>query len=476
MEQIIGRRAEIDELQDCYKSKRSEFVVIYGRRRVGKTYLVNNAFAGHITFQHTGLSPFELKEEVLLRSQLFNFYTSLHRFGYEGTKTPGNWLEAFDALAWLLESKPQDEKQVVFIDEIAWMDTPRSGFVKAFEHFWNGWGANRNNLLLVVCSSAASWVMDNIINSRGGLFDRTTREIHLSPFTLGETASYFESQGITYDHYDTLQAYMAVGGVPYYLSFVKPGASVAENIDNLFFVKNAKLKHEYQNLFTSQFASPEACEAIIKSLSTTKIGCTRAEIAKACNISSGGTLTQLLNALIESDFIVSYVAYKGKKRNVKYRIIDPFLLFCSKFHLKTTNENFWRNNQNSPSLAAWRGLAFENVCFCHVPQIKTALGINGVHTEVLPWHSEQKAGGAQTDMIIDRADRIINICEMKFYNTDFVVDKKYDEVLRNKLNVFLNETKIRKSPVMTLITTYGLGQSPYAGRFQEVITMDQLFS
>ena len=475
MAEIIGRRKEIKELQDCYQSKRSEFIVVYGRRRVGKTYLVNNVFEDRLAFQHTGLSPFELKDEVLSQSQLTNFYSSLKRYGYKGNDKPDDWLSAFDALISLLSSQPKDKPQVVFIDEIAWMDTPRSGFITAFEHFWNGWGANRGNLKLVVCSSAASWVMDNIINNRGGLFDRTTREIHLSPFTLGETSDYLDSIGVTYDHYDVLQTYMAVGGVPYYLSFIQPGMSVAENIDNLFFEKNAKLKNEYKNLFSSQFANPEACKGIIDCLTANKTGCTRAEIMEKGGFSSGGTLSQQIKSLMASDFIMSYVPYKGKKRDMKYKIIDPCILFSTKFAQKTTNDHYWRNNQNSATLNTWRGLAFENVCFSHIPQIKTALGINGVQTEVLPWHSEQKSGGAQTDMIIDRADRIVNICEMKFYNTEFVVDKDYDEKLRNKLDVFLRETKLRKSVLMTLVTTYGLGQSRYSGRFQNVITMDQLF-
>ena len=475
MAEIIGRRKEIKELQDCYQSGRSEFVVVYGRRRVGKTYLVNSVFEDRFAFRHTGLSPFELKDDVLVNSQLFNFFSSLKRYGYDGDKRPDNWIEAFDVLITLLSSLPKDKPQVVFIDEIAWMDTPRSGFVTAFEHFWNGWGAARGNLKLVVCSSAASWVMDNIINNRGGLFDRTTREIHLSPFTLGETFDYLDSLGLTYDNYDVLQTYMALGGVPYYLSFMQPGMSVAENIDNLFFVNNAKLKNEYPNLFSSQFANPEACKAIIDTLTANKAGCTRAEIATGSGISSGGTLSHLLKSLTASDFIMSYVGYKGSKRDMKYKVIDPFILFCNKFLKKTTNDRFWRNNQNSATLNTWRGLAFENVCFGHIPQIKAALGINGVQTEVMPWHSEQKSGGAQTDMIIDRADRIVNICEMKFYNAEFIVDKAYDEKLRNKLDCFMREPKVRNSVIMTLVTTYGLGQSRYAGRFQNVITMDQLF-
>lgn len=268
---------------------------------------------------------------------------------------------------------------------------------------------------------------------------------------------------------------MAIGGVPYYLSMLKKGESIAANIDNLFFAKGAKLRNEFDNLFASQFADSKSLKSIVKLLTKKKEGFTRKEISELCKIKTGGGLTKLLKSLEESDFILPYLSYKGSKRNLKYKLTDPFLLFCLQFKGNTTNERYWQENQNSAKLNIWRGFAFENLCFCHIPQIKRALGIQGVQAEVLPWHSEQKEGGAQTDIIIDRADRLINICEMKFYNTDFTIDKNYDAVLRNKLATFVEETKVRKAPIMTLITTFGLKYNEYSGRFQSVITLDDLF-
>lgn len=475
MSNIIGRKKEISELKERLESKQSEFVVIYGRRRVGKTFLVNEVLSDKMAFYHTGLSPFELEKKALLRAQLMNFYSSLKRYGYDGDKAPDNWLEAFDMLINLLTAKNHSEKYVVFIDEIAWMDTSRSGFITAFEHFWNGWAASQHNIMLVVCSSAASWVLNNIINNRGGLYDRTTCEIHLSPFTLHECSDYFASRDIHMDLYDQAVTYMALGGIPFYLSMLRKGISVAENIDSLFFTKDAKLRNEFDNLFGAQFAEPEMLKSITRLLATKKIGYTRQEISEKCKIKSGGGLSSLLKALTESDFILPYHSFKGSKRDVRFKLTDPFLRFYLQFKSSTTNERFWQDNQNSPKLNTWRGIAFENLCFCHIPQIKKALGINGVQTEVLPWHSEQKSGGAQTDMIIDRADRVVNICEMKFYNTEFCIDKSYDANLRNKMAVFMEETKIRKTPVMTLITTYGLKYNEYSGRFQKILTLKDLF-
>lgn len=475
MERIIGRKAEIKELTRCLNSNQAEFVAIYGRRRVGKTFLVRELLADKMAFYHTGLSPFELKDEVLVNSQLTNFYSSLIRYGYHGTEKPKDWLEAFDMLISLLESKGKDEKQVIFIDEIAWMDTPRSGFLTAFEHFWNGWAAGQHQLMLVTCSSAASWVLDNIINNQGGLYDRITCEIHLAPFTLKECEEYLASKNIQLDRYSQALSYMAIGGIPYYISMLKAGESIAANIDNLFFAKRAKLRNEFDNLFESQFADSKLLKSIVKLLAKKKEGFTRKEISELCKIKTGGGLTKLLKSLEESDFIMPYLSYKGSKRNLSYKLIDPFLLFSLQFDGITTNERYWQENQNSAKLNTWRGFAFENLCFCHIPQIKRALGILGVQAEVLPWHSEQKEGGAQTDMIIDRADRLINICEMKFYNTDFAVDKNYDANLRNKLATFMEETKVKKTPIMTLITTYGLKYNEYSGRFQSVVKLDDMF-
>lgn len=384
MERIIGRKAEIKELTRCLHSGQAEFVAIYGRRRVGKTFLVRELLAEKMAFYHTGLSPFELKDEVLISSQLTNFHSSLIRYGYQGTERPKDWLEAFDMLIGLLEARGKDERQVIFIDEIAWMDTPRSGFLTAFEHFWNGWASDQHQLMLVTCSSAASWMLDNIINNRGGLYDSTTCEIHLAPFTLGECEEYLTSKGVLLDRYSQALSYMAIGGIPYYISMLKAGESIATNIEDLFFTKRAKLRNEFDNLLESQFADSKTLKAIIRLLAKKKEGYTRKEISEQCKIKTGGGLTQLLKSLKESDFIMPYLNFKGPKRDLKYKLTDPFLLFHLQFVGATTNERYWQENQNSSKLNTWRGFAFENLCFCHIPQIKRALGIQGVQAEVLP--------------------------------------------------------------------------------------------
>lgn len=477
MQQIIGRTKEIGLLEDLYNSGRPEFVVVHGRRRVGKTFLVRELFSDKLTFYHTGLSPVEIQDETstILKQQLEAFYSSLSRFGYRGAM-PKDWIQAFDALISLLESK-NDERMVVFIDEMPWMDTAKSGFITAFEHFWNGWGAGQERLMLIVCGSSTSWILDKIINNKGGLFNRITSEIALQPFTLKECEEFYQSRDIVIDRYDQLQAYMIFGGIPYYMALFRKGLSLAQNIDVLCFSKHGQLRNEFDRLFNSLFVNPESNKTIIRQLYKRNEGFLRQEISSETKIPSGGGLTTLLKGLEESNFIVSYNNYKGYKRDLYYRLVDPFCLFYLFFmdNGKTTDEHYWSNNLQTGKLNSWRGFAFENTCFAHIQQIKEALGIAGVYTETAPWRSKQKNDGAQIDMLIDRSDRVINICEMKYSVDDFLITKSYDKELRHKMSLFTSETNCKKALHLTLVTTYGLKRNEYSGRVQKVITMDDLF-
>ncbi len=476
-QEIIGRIQETKELQALYQAKKPVFAVVYGRRRVGKTFLVRELFDGKFAFYHTGLSPYELNGQKLKEKQLSNFYSSLIRYGSKQETVPADWLEAFNALIALLEEKGKQERQVVFIDELPWMDTPRSGFITALEHFWNGWGAGRENLMLIVCGSATSWISDKLLNNKGGLFDRTTDEIKLRPFTLGECEKYYNANDIVMSKYDQVQCYMATGGIPYYISMLQKGKSLAQNIDHLFFAPTAKLALEFDRLYSSLFTNAEDCKKIVRLLAKKRQGFTRKEIQEATRLSDGGGLSATLKALEVSDFISSYVKHGYPRRETYYRLTD----FYSKFYLsfidgkKTTNPRYWQDNLLTPELTAWRGFTFESLCFYHLPQIKQALGISGVQTEVSPWKSRKEKDGAQIDMVIDRADRVINICEMKFCEDDFSINASYDKTLRNKLSTFVEETKCKSTLHLTVVTTYGLKFNEYSGRVQSVVTMEELF-
>lgn len=477
MQEIIGRKTERKELDRIYESGRPEFVAVYGRRRVGKTFLVREHFSGRFAFYHTAISPadFQGKKKDFKKEQLRAFCSSIQQFGGDWDTMPADWFEALACLRTMLEQRGSTGRKVVFIDELPWMDSGHSGFVSALEHFWNGWGAGRTDLMLIVCGSAASWMNDKIINNTGGLYGRLTYEIHLSPFTLVECEQFYESRDISMDRYDQVQSYMVFGGIPYYLNYLKPENSLAENIDNLFFAKNGRLQKEFERLYSSLYSNSEKFMEIVRLLATKRSGFTRKEIAEQTSIAYNGRLSKMLQSLEKSDFVVSYTYFGGSARDVYYKLVDRLSLFHLHFldGKKSVGQNYWTKNIRTPELNTWRGLAFEDVCLLHETQIKKALGFGAVDAVVAPWRS--KAGTAQVDLLFNRSDRVVNLCEMKFVSDEFIVDKDYDAELRRKVERFIEDTASKKSVHLSLVTTYGLAQNKYSSRFQSVVTMDDFF-
>ena len=481
MSYIIGREKEIRELHDLYNSGNAEFVAIYGRRRVGKTFLVDEALKGKITFRHAGLSPVdEQNRKNNLKAQLTHFFFSLQVQGMKGGKCPLSWMEAFYMLEQLLEKKSKDNKrQVVFIDELPWLDTPRSGFMTAFEGFWNTWGCHRDNLMLVVCGSASSWMLDNLINNHGGLYGRTTYEIKLHPFTLTECEEYFWGKGIRLSHYDIVQSYMIVGGIPYYLGYMKKGLSLAQNIDQLFFADGAKLHDEYDRLFASVFSNPEQMKRIVQLLAGRRLGFTRKDILSKTGLDDCGSSTRMLKALEMSDFIRPYVPFGKSLREVYYKLIDPFCLFYLKFvHTrKEMDPEFWMHNVTSASINSWRGFAFEEICFNHVDKIKKALNILGVSSKQSGWAviGDDDTEGGQIDLLIERKDNVVNMCEMKFYSELITISKAYHAKLVHRQNLLMKNLSRKTVVQPVLVTTEGLAYNEYSGIFQNVVIIDDLF-
>lgn len=475
---MIGRKKEVEELNRLYNSNNAELVTIYGRRRIGKTYLVDETFKGRITFRHAGLSPVDENKKGMLKAQLEHFYYSLMLQGMKKSKKPGNWLEAFYMLEKFLEGIDDGSRQVVFLDELPWLDTPRSGFMTAFEGFWNSWGCHRENLMVVVCGSANSWIMDKLINNHGGLYNRVTYEIKLAPFTLRECELFYESKNVKLSRYDIVQSYMIFGGIPYYLNYFQSGESLAQNIDRILFSRQGKLRDEFHRLFASVFTNPELMKKIVSQLYSRNAGCTRSEIAEKQKIQDGGTLSQSLNALIASDFVIKYVPFgKGKKEH--YKLVDPFCMFYLHFieKRKQEDENFWQQNVSSQQIVSWRGYSYENVCFNHIPQIKKALGISGVITTHSAWSKRSDdAEGTQIDLLIFRNDNVVNMCEMKYYSDNFAVGKDYYQVLLHRQEILAKEISPKYSIYSTLVTTFGLTYNEYSGIFSNVITMDDLFN
>lgn len=473
---IIGRKEEIGWLKKAYASERSEFVAVYGRRRVGKTFLVRETFGNSFTFYHTGLS------NSPLRKQLANWQSSLREYGGKKTvRFPRTWLDAFDMLKEIVVASTE-QKKVIFIDELPWMDTPKSGFVAALEHFWNGWASARNDILLITCGSATSWIMNKLIRNKGGLHNRVTVRIPLNPFVLRECWEYAVNNRLGFTQKQVMQCYMVMGGVPYYWSYLDGELSLAQNIDNLFFNPNGQLYGEFNELYASLFKKPELYVKVIQGLATKRMGLMREEIIKASKeeVQDNGKLTQVLEDLEYCGFIRKYFNYGYGSKNAIYQLVDPYTLFYYRFikENKHNDPHFWTANQDSPTFYNWNGLAFERVCLDHVRQIKKALGVEGVVSNEYSWVSKNSGAngaGAQIDLLIDRNDDVIDLCEMKCTKTPFSMTEEEYNKIQNRKDRFRAETKTTKAIHLILISASGVKRNPYLDDFQKIISGDALF-
>ena len=468
---MVGRFEERDELNRLYESSESEFVAVYGRRRVGKTYLVREAFGDRFSFYHTGLPNAPKKQ------QLAHFKKSLAEAGYKGGQ-PKDWFSAFSALGETVE-KCGMRRKVIFIDELPWLDTAKSDLLMALETFWNEWASARKDVLLIVCGSAAAWMVQNLFRNRGGLHNRVTSRICLQPFTLNECWKFAEERGLNMSRSDVAECYMAFGGIPYYWRYLVRGLSLAQNIDRLCFAIDAPLRHEFDELYASLFKNAGAYKKVVTALAKKKVGMTRSELLSALGVFPTGRMTETLETLESSGFIRSYRSYGAKKKNAIYQLIDPFTLFHFRFlDAPSSDEHFWASTLLSPAQAAWRGLAFERLCLLHLRQIRRALGIDAVHVEAYGWSfkgDEAYPDGVQIDLILDRADNVINVCELKYATGSFVIGKAYASALDRKVTTFAGVTKTRKAVHLTMITANGLLTNTYSSRIQTELALADLF-
>jgi uncharacterized protein len=470
---LLGRIKEQERLETIVKSKKSEFVALFGRRRVGKTFLIKEFFHYKFSFYITGLANADTHQ------QLFNFDTELSKQSPLVFESPSkNWLIAFQRLIQHIENSTQREKKIIFIDELPWFDTNSSDFMMGLEHFWNSWATNRKDIVLIVCGSAASWMINELINNTGGLHNRITQKMKINPFNLQETEALLLAKNAAFDRYQIVQLYMAMGGIPYYLDAIQANLSASQNIQALFFEKDSLLKSEFFNLYRSLYRKHEVYEKIVEVLATKIEGMQRGEIIKHSGMASGGTLSKVLADLEESGFISSYQSLDGKVKNSTYRLSDYYTHFYFKFlkNNKLNGENAWLNRIDNPAHRAWQGFTFEQVCLDHIIPIKKALGISGIQSQHHSWRGGLAKKNAQIDVLIDRRDQVINLCECKFSLDTFTIDKSYADNLRSKISVFKNVTKTKKSVYLTMITTYGVDKNKYANLLvQNEIVMDDLF-
>jgi hypothetical protein len=470
---IIGRKEEIEKLNRAYASEYSEFVAVYGRRRIGKTFLIRETFGGKFTFQYTGAL------NVSNQEQLDEFYNSLLSQGLPSdSQAPKTWFEAFHLLEHLISSATQ-ERKVIFLDELPWMDAANSKFIPAFEHFWNGWASARHDVLLIICGSATSWIINKILRNIGGLYNRVTYKIRLNQFSLSECEELAHHRGLPLNRNMILEGYMIMGGVPYYWTKLLPTKSMGQNINDLFFKEDGELHSEFDFIYASMFKNPDKYMKVVEVLSGKKSGLTREEIVTKAKIDSSGQLSRILEDLMECGFVHKYGHLDKKLKDAVYQLVDCYTLFYYQF-VKASHgmdEDYWIKSMKTSVYNTWCGLAFERVCLLHARQIKTALGISGIMANLYAWHvrKNDEHPGVQIDLVIDRADNVVNVCEMKYAPEGYRITDSELNKIRNRLGVFKLYISRSKVAQAVLITSNGVVQNNNSFEFPLQVTGDQLF-
>jgi len=472
---LIGRKEETKILKELLNSPNAEMLAVIGRRRVGKTFLIDNIYEEQIVFKQTGV------RNASPENQLRSFANKLEELSGESIDSPKDWLDAFALLKkYITPFLSKKKKIVLFFDELSWLASSKSNFLDYLGHFWNDW-AYRQNIVIVLCGSASSWIIKKVINDKGGLHNRVTKYIHLKPFTLKETEEFFQSKKLTFTRYQIVQMYMAFGGIPLYLEAVKKGKSAIQNINDICFSDTGLLKNEFSRLYPALFENADNHIAIIRALASKHKGLTRSEIIKIAKVPNGSSTSIVLEELEQSDFIMAYHPYKKKKKDKLYRLIDEYSLFYLRFIEDTAyaGKGTFTQLSEKQTYKIWCGYAYESICMKHVEQIKKALGISGVYTTT---HSYLKPAtktenGLQIDMLIERADRVINLFEIKFYNSEFVFSKDYAQKLQDRLWAFQRRSKTRYHVWTTMITTFGVKHNQHSlGLVEHVLTLEDLFS
>jgi len=469
---MVGRIKEQRRLRELYDSEESEFVVVYGRRRIGKTYLVRETFDGAFAFCHSGLARSGMMK------QLQQFRCSLKEYGHDRCPRLTNWIDAFDELKVVVKNSDLQRK-VLFIDEMPWMDTPKSGFVSAFENFWNGWASARKDVLLVVCGSATSWIIEKVMKNKGGLHDRTTEEIALAPFTLHECEEYAESRGLNYSRRMVMETYMVLGGVPYYWRMLRRGMSPAQDFDELFFGSVGRLRREFDELYASLFKRKEPYVSIVTALGSKDGGLTRDELVDMTGLTDGGRFGRYLEELEECGFIRRFQAMGMKTKGAVYQLMDCYTLFYLRFvrGCGGTDSRQWTDRLETPEYYNWAGHAFEHVCLLHIRNIKRALEIGGVRTAEYAWRGTDDRGKkAQIDMLIDRNDGIIDICEMKYTHEPYALTESEWNRICVRRKALRDSSSTSKAIHVIMVTDQPMVQNAWSKEISGVVTSDDLFA
>ena len=469
---LSGRAGEQRLLAKALASSKSEFIAVYGRRRVGKTFLVRRFFQDLDVryFEIVGQQGASKADQLELFADAVS--TSFHG-GRRRPPAPRSWREACRVLGEEIDAavRPASGRYVLFFDELPWLASARSGCLQALEHFWNAWCQRRDDIVLIVCGSAASWMLRKLVHARGGLHNRLTRTLRLLPFTLAETREFFVDRGLSFTNREVAELYMSVGGIPHYLDHVERGPSVAQLIDQLYLGRSAPLGDEFGRLFVSLFRNHTGHVDVVKALARKRRGLNRTELLASAALPTGGGATTILTNLEEGGFIESTIPFGRTSRDRLFRLTDELSLFHLKW-LASRSPASWQTVRGTPKWQAWAGLAFESLCLKHADAIQHALGISGVRVETSAWLHPK----ARIDLVLDRADDVVTLCEMKFTDAPFTITARYADELRNKLAVFREATGTRKALRLVLVTSYGVNENAHARELvDEVLTLEDLF-
>lgn len=482
---ILARRNEISILDEFLKSDKAEFLAIYGRRRVGKTFLIKSHFQEQncIFFSVTGIEKgtFLQQREVCCKQISNTFYDGIP------IETPKAWLKVFELLHTAITRIAKNKKVVIFFDEFPWLAKPRTNLLQALEYFWNQYWSIDKRVKLIVCGSLSSWIIRNIINNTGGLYNRVTYRLKLEPLNLYETKTFLDAKGIKLANSQILSIYMVMGGIPLYLDQIKKGMSANQVVDRVCFSKNGLLVDEQKELFKSLFSNSEIYYNLTKEIAKYRYGIAKNMISKNLGIAQGGRLEERLRELEEAGFIISFLPYGHNEKGKYYRVVDEYTMFYFKWIEPQLNSisgftkanGYWLEQSKSSSFKAWCGYAFESVCYRHIAQIRRKLNLM---PSALPYGwkfvPKQKSddNGAQIDLLFDRNDNAITICEIKCTEEPFVIDKQYAEKLNKKIAIFEEKTKTNKQIFLALISVNSVKSTIYSEEMLSgLVVLDDLF-
>lgn len=480
---IVAREVELERLDRLYESDKAEFIAVYGRRRVGKTYLIRQYFKEKgVYFEVTGIKGADKA------NQLNKFHREFSRLFVTSPDVvaPRDWDEALSRLVDEVSKINPEQKVILFFDELPWLATPKSQLVQELDYYWNRHFSQMNNVILIICGSATAWMIKKIIQNKKGLYGRLSDQICLQPFKLHEAELYLHSRHIQLDRKQLVELYMVIGGVAKYLTFIKPGMSASQSIDQVCFTTQGPLYSEFDELYSSLFGKADIHIKIVEILAKKRNGITRDALIKLLGKKSGGQLSKILEELEKSGITWMVNKFNAKIKDSLIRLVDEYSYFylnwiepVKREILHGTDTHYWQKIQASITWKSWSGFAFETVCLKHIDKIKSSLGLGAVKTIHSQWSyypEDNTEDGVQIDLLLDRADNCINLFEIKFTNEEFVITKEYAAKLAKKKAIFQTKTKTRKTVFMTMITPYGVKKNQYyLGLIDNQLILDDLF-